>query len=241
MSNVLEVKDLSVILDSQEIIHNLSFSVGAGEALAIIGPNGAGKTVLFRSLLGLMPYQGEVHWKEGIRVGYVPQKFSVDRNIPVTVKEFFLLKSKKFWLPEKNFLNNLAHELKSVGLGQEIFNKNLSELSGGQLQRVLIAFALIDHPQVLLFDEPTSGIDIGFEETIYTLLHKLQKERGTTILLISHDIGIVYRYADKVLCLNKEMLCHGKPQEVLNPQELTAVYGEGAFYEHSHEGPHHKH
>ena len=237
-SDILEVKNLSVVLDSQEIIHDLSFSVGAGEALAIIGPNGAGKTVLFRSLLGLLPYQGKIHWKDGIKVGYVPQKFSVDRSTPITVKEFFLLKSKNIWFPEKKFLTALTDELKAVGLEQEILNKNLGELSGGQLQRALIAFALINHPQVLLFDEPTSGIDIGFEETIYTLLHKLQKDKKTAILLISHDIGIVYRYADKVLCLNKEMTCHGKPQEVLTPEDLTAIYGEGAFYEHIHNGHH---
>ena len=106
------------------------------------------------------------------------------------------------------------------------------DLSGGQLQRLLIAWAMIDHPDVLLFDEPTTGIDIGAEETIYTIMHRLQDERSTTVLLISHDLNIVYRYAGSVLCINKQMVCHGYPQEVLNPQELARIYGEGGFYHH---------
>ena len=96
---------------------------------------------------------------------------------------------------------------------------------------------MLNHPDVLLFDEPTAGIDIGAEETIYTILHKLQKERGTTILLISHDLNIVYRYADNVLCVNKAMICHGKPEDVLNPKELSHIYGEGGFYHHPNQEP----
>jgi len=235
---VLEVKNLSVIIDSEEIIHDISFEVKKGEALAIIGPNGAGKTVLFRALLGLLPYTGQVNFKKEIKIGYVPQKFEIDKLIPIKVKEFFLLKADNFWLLPKSFLNNLIHELKAVGLEKDILHKQMGDLSGGELQRILIAFALIRHPDILLFDEPTAGIDIGFEETIYTLLHKLQKERGTTLLLISHDLNVVYRYADKVICLNKEMVCHGRPKDVLNPEELAALYGEGAFYGHNHEQVH---
>ncbi|MEK9194913.1 MAG: metal ABC transporter ATP-binding protein, partial [Patescibacteria group bacterium] len=91
---------------------------------------------------------------------------------------------------------------------------------------------MVNHPDVLLFDEPTAGIDVGAEETIYTILHKLQNDRGTTVLLISHDLNIVYRYANKVLCVNKTMICHGKPKDILNPEELAHIYGEGGFYHH---------
>lgn len=231
---VLEVKDLAVKLDGEEILRDISFSVKKGEAMAIIGPNGAGKTVLFRALLRLVPYLGSVKWQEGVRIGYVPQKFLTDRTIPLTVKEFFLMKSKHFWFPASNFIGHLAHEMELVGLGKDILGKPLAELSGGQLQRIIISWALIDHPDVLLFDEPTAGIDIGAEETIYNIIHRLQDERGTTVLLISHDLNVVYRYAQNVLCLNREKVCFGAPADVLTPKELIKLYGEGGFYLHRH-------
>jgi len=229
---ILEVKNLSVVFDSEEILRDISFSVKKGEALAIIGPNGAGKTVLFRALLGLVPYRGTVKWHQDMRIGYVPQKFLTDKTIPLTVKEFFLLKSKRFWYPAKDFIGHIIHELKLVGLEEGILNRPLAELSGGQLQRILVSWAILGHPDVLLFDEPTAGIDLGAEETIYNIMHRLQDERGTTILLISHDLNIVYRYAQSVLCLNKQMVCFGSPADVLIPEELAKLYGEGGFYHH---------
>lgn len=231
-NSILNVNNLSVNLDHEKILDGVSFEVKQGEALAIIGPNGAGKTVLFRALLGLVPYRGLIEWKQGVRIGYVPQKFFVEKSFPITVQEFFLLKSPRFWMPEQKFIAHLQHELSLVGLSKDILAKPLNELSGGQLQRILISWAMLNHPDVLLFDEPTAGIDVGAEETIYTILHKLQSDRGTTVLLISHDLNIVYRYADKVLCVNKTMICHGKPEDVLNPKELAHIYGEGGFYHH---------
>lgn len=229
---MLRVNNLSIGIDNETILKNVSFEVRRGEALAIIGPNGAGKTMLFRALLGLVPYRGELKWKKGIQIGYVPQKFTIDKSLPITIKEFFLLKSPRFWMPDKKFIAHLEHELSLVGLKKEILSHPLGELSGGQMQRVLIASAMLNHPDMLLFDEPTAGIDVGAEQTIYTILHTLQKERGTTILLISHDLNVVYKYADNVLCINKAMICHGRPEEILNPQELSHLYGEGGFYHH---------
>lgn len=231
-NKILEVKNLSVVLDNQVILRDISFVVKRGEALAIIGPNGSGKTVLFHALFGLVPYQGEVRWQEGVRIGYVPQKFLLDKSMPVSVKEFFLLRSAQFWFPRYKFLEHLGHELNLFGLEKDILTKPMGELSGGQLQRVLISWAMLNHPDVLLFDEPTTGIDVGAEETIYNLMHRLQDERGTTIILISHDLNIVYRYAQQVLCLNKKMVCHGPPAKVLNPEDLVRLYGEGGFYHH---------
>lgn len=231
-TSILEVKNLSVTLEKETILKNISFNVFAGEALAVIGPNGAGKTMLFRALLGLIPHEGDVVWQKGVRLGYVPQKFFVERTIPLTVHEFFLLQSKHFWFPKHTFLDHLKHELALVGLTENILQKPLGELSGGQMQRLLISWAMLNHPDVLLFDEPTAGIDVGFEETIYNLIHKMQDERNTTILLISHDLNIVYRYAQKVLCINKEMICHGSPEEILTPEELVRIYGAGGFYHH---------
>ena len=229
---ILDVRDCAVVLDGQKLLSGVSFTVRKGEALAVIGPNGAGKTLLFRALLGLVPFQGTITWETGLRIGYVPQKFPVDKTVPLTIREFFLLKARRFWLADETFLEHLSHELSLVGLSPEVLERPVGELSGGQLQRLLIGWAMVDHPEVMLFDEPTAGIDVGFGETVYQLLQRLQKERHTTILLISHELNIVYRYADQVLCLNREMLCHGKPHEVLHPQDLTKLFGEGSFYKH---------
>lgn len=231
-NNILEVHNLSITLDQEEILRDISFSVKKGEALAVIGPNGAGKTMLFRALLGLVPYVGEVNWQKGVRIGYVPQKLAIEKSLPFTVKEFFLLKAKHFWFPPREFTAHLQHELSLVGLPNSILDAQLGDLSGGQLQRVLISWALVSHPDVLLFDEPTAGIDIGAEETIYNIIHRLQDERGTTVLLISHDLNVVYRYAQNVLCINKKMICHGHPQEVLKTEDLSRIYGEGGYYHH---------
>lgn len=228
----LTVKNLSVILDNEKILDRISFSVDRGEALAVIGPNGAGKTVLFRALLGLLPYQGEVKWQKGLKVGYVPQKFLLEKNIPLTVEEFFQLKSPSFWRKNHLFKNHLADELSDFGLRPEILVKPVNELSGGQFQRLIIVWAMLDHPDILLVDEPTANIDIGFEENVYQILHKMQIERQTAILLISHDLHIIYKYAQQVLCLNRQILCQGPTEETLTAEELKKVYGESAFHHH---------
>lgn len=231
---ILEVRDLSVSFDKQEVLKDVSFSVNEGDVLAIIGPNGAGKTVLFRALVGLIPFDGEIKWREDARIGYVPQKLFEKAELPLTVKEFFILKSKKLFFKDKQLVESVFHELKSVGLKDEILDQQLNHLSKGQFQRVLIAWAILGHPNVLLFDEPTAGIDIAGEGSVYNLLHKLQNERGMTILIISHDLNIVYRYADKVLCLNKKGLCFGEPKQALTSEQIERLYGESAFYHHKH-------
>lgn len=231
---VLTVEDLSVTLDDQAVLQNISFTLQQGEALAVIGPNGAGKTVLFRTLLGLLPHAGLVEWRAGVRIGYVPQRFAVDRSTPISALEFFLLQSPQFWRPRAGFKAELEQELKRMGLDRRVLRKSLGELSGGETQRVLIAAALLEKPDVLLLDEPTAAVDAGFEETVYALLHRVQNESGAALLLISHDLSVVYRYAQRVLCLNKSVVCQGAPTEALNPQALATLYGESSFYHHEH-------
>ncbi len=234
LNPILETQKLSVSFDNQEILKDISFSINEGDVLAIIGPNGAGKTVLFRALLGLIPFDGEIKWREDARIGYVPQKLFEKAELPLTVKEFFVLKSDKLFFKDKQLLETIAHELKAVGLKPEILNQRLANLSRGQFQKVLIAWAILKHPNVLLFDEPTAGIDVAGEENIYNLLHKLQDERGMTVLIISHDLNIAYRYAYKVLCLNKENLCFGEPKRALTSEQIEKLYGESAFHHHDH-------
>lgn len=239
MSNevILNIENLTVAFDDNKIIDNLSFSIRKGEVVAIVGPNGAGKSVLFRALMGLVPYSGKINWAPRLKTSYVPQRFNVEKDFPLTTKEFLRLKSKNH--------SNIISTLESVGLKDKqsdmhhiehhLLNQRLGWLSGGQLQRILITWAILDNPDVLLFDEPTAGIDIGAEETIYNLLKKINDERAMTILIISHDLNIVYKYADNVLCLNKEKICYGVPSEVLDPRALVKLYGgEASFYTHEH-------
>ena len=243
---ILKVENLGVKFDGDQVLRGLDFSVNKGEVLAIVGPNGAGKSVLFRALLGLIPYSGKMEWAKNLKISYVPQKFSIDRELPLSTEEFLKFKKKDD--------ASIMQVLKSVGIGSEhkddpdhqlrhlkqhVLSQRLGWLSGGQIQRVLIAWALLDNPDVLLFDEPTAGVDIGGEETIYNLLRKLHQEHKMTILLISHDLNIVYKYANNDLCINKEMICHGAPATVLDPTSLAKLYGgETGFYNHDHEHNH---
>ncbi len=236
---VLEVKNLFVNFGAQEVLGGISFEIKEGETLAVIGPNGAGKTVLFRALMGLIPFDGRIKWREGIKIGYAPQKLFENSELPLTVREFFVLKSKNLFFKDRRLCDSMYHELHSVGLGPEILERQLSNLSRGQFQRALIAWAILNHPNILLFDEPTAGIDLAGEDTIYNLLYKLKKERGMTIIIISHDLNVIYRYADKVLCLNKNQLCFGEPQKSLTGEQIARLYGESAFHHHDNNHIHH--
>lgn len=231
---VLEVRDLSVSFGKEEVLKNISFSVTEKDILAIIGPNGAGKTVLFRALIGLIPYDGEIKWRSDTKIGYVPQRLPETESLLLTVEEFLALKSHNLFFKDKEWLLFIHHELESVGLKTGILNEQLKNLSRGQFQRVLIAWAILGHPNVLLFDEPTAGIDLAGEDTIYNLLKQLHKDRGLTTLIISHDLNIVYRYATKVLCISKERLCYGEPEHALTAEQIKRLYGESAFHSHTH-------
>ena len=239
---ILKVENLSVQFDDDTVLSGTNFSVQPGEVLAVVGPNGAGKSEMFRALHGLIRYSGKITWQPNIKIGYVPQKLAIDRTFPLTVKEFFKLKS------GKNSTLEIQAALETVGLNttqlnkhqfeHHILNRRIGLLSGGEFQRVLIAWALLDHPDVILFDEPTAGVDIGAEDSIYKLLRKLQIKHGLTIILISHDLNIVFKYADQVICLNKKMLCAGPPHQVLNHENLGKLYGEEMTpFRHSHNQP----
>jgi len=223
---ILRVENLDVRLDGEEILKDLSFEVKEGEVLTILGPNGAGKTVLLKTLLGILSYKGEIEWKRGIKIGYVPQRLPFIKDIPMSVREFFQLKD----VSEKE----IKEILNSIGLKEEILEKKIGELSSGQFQRILVGWALSSNPQVLLFDEPMTGIDIGGQESVYNLLEKLKREKNLTILLVTHDLSIVYKFATNCLCLNKKVLCYSTPKE-LTTERLSQLYGgEIKFYEHKH-------
>jgi zinc transport system ATP-binding protein len=238
MENLLKVSNLSVVLDNQIIIEDVSFEIGPKETISIIGPNGAGKTVLLKTLIGAFkPTMGKIEFSEKAKVGYLPQRFSVDRYLAITVQEFLGLKPN---INEEKMLEALSE----VSLGKEFFKKPLASLSAGQMQRVLIAWIISDKPNLILFDEPTENVDVVGQESIYQLLRKLQNDLNLSIILVSHDLNIVYKYSDKVICLNKKMLCLGTPLETLDQKMLELIYGEHAYYAHDHHlvgNNHHNH
>jgi zinc transport system ATP-binding protein len=224
---VLRVSDLKVTLEGRTVLSDVSLSVRRGEIVTILGPNGAGKTLFLRALLGALPYQGSIAWKAGTRIGYVPQRLPYVRNIPLCVADFFALK--------QDAECEIGSVLRDVGLEPELRWQPLGGLSSGQFQRVLIAWALAGDPQVLLFDEPTAGIDIGGSETVYALLARLHRERALTMLIVTHDLAVVHRLSSMVLCLNRRPLCQGPPLETLTPENLQRLFGtEVAFYQHAH-------
>ena len=225
---ILKVENLSVKLGEEEALKNLSFEVEKGEVLIILGPNGAGKTTLLKALLGLIPYKGKVSWAAE-NISYLPPQELVQRKYlpPMTIEEFFSFKNVS---KEKTLTI-----FKEVGLDPILLKRPFGALSTGQFQRMAIAWALVDDPDVLLFDEVTYGIDAGAKETIYSLLHKFWEQRDLTVLLITHDLNVVYEHANKVLCLNKKEMCYGEPIKILTPENLEKTYGTGIkFYKHEH-------
>jgi zinc transport system ATP-binding protein len=228
--HALEVRHLTVSFDRVPIIKDVSFTVAAGDSLAIIGPTGSGKTVLFRALIGALPYEGEIRWAPGARVGYVPQKLDIERDLPITGNDFLLAKASVVGAAR----GEVHHTLGLVNLTDDTVRKPIGTLSGGQFQRLLLAFAFLGRPSVLLFDEPTAGIDEPGEERLYERINRLKHERHLTLLLISHELSLVYRHATHVLCLGRERTYIGPPTEVLTPQRLEELYGSPLKY-HVHE------
>lgn len=241
----LDVKNLSVTLAGHRILEDITFSVPVGSATAIIGPNGAGKSVLVKAILRLIPKsQGgvtifgiphEKYRRVARQISYVPQRININRDFPLTVRGLFALKSRRALNPSLADRQRAHALLKTIGiLSHE--NRRLSELSGGQLQRVMLAYSLMDHPRLLILDEPSAGIDVAGQETIYALLKRIQAEQHLTLVLVSHELDIVMAYADQVLCLNRKLLCAGVPNEVLSQEMINEMYG--APTRHFHHEPH---
>jgi zinc transport system ATP-binding protein len=231
--NALEVDRVTVRFGKNTVLAGLSFEVKRGTALAIIGPNGCGKTVLFKALVGALPHEGQIRWAPGTRLGYVPQKLDIERDLPVTGDDLLRAKARVSGSADEE----AALALAMVGLARELSGKSIGTLSGGQFQRLLVAVALVGRPDVLLLDEPTAGVDERGQETLNDLIDRLRKERGMTTLLISHDLSVVYRYASNVLCLSYGRACWGEPKTVLTPALLQEIYqAPVAFHVHD-DGP----
>ncbi len=221
----LRVVDLTVRLEGRTVLQAVTFDVRRGTTLAVLGPNGAGKTVLLRTLLGLIPHEGTISWREGAKVGYVPQSLFV-ADVPITVREFLDIKRGV----------DVRGALASVGLEPDsIMEERLGTLSGGELQRVLIAWAIADRPDVLLFDEPLSNVDLGGEDLILETLNRIEKAFGITVLLVSHDVHNVIEYSDSALALNRTVVYFGPSKNLSDPALLARIYGSGTLMsKHAH-------
>jgi zinc transport system ATP-binding protein len=234
---VVNIDNVSYRFNSALVLENISFTVNKGDFVGIIGPNGAGKTTLFRSMLGLLEdYQGRItFFGEDIRknrnilrkIGYIPQKNSTDQGFPATVEEIVSLgiTSRR---PSKNKIN---HAIETVGLFDQK-TKRIGELSGGQQQRVLIAKALANEPELLILDEPVTGIDLKTQNKFYVLLKKLNEENKITIIWASHDLDAVKKLANKIACVNRRLFFHGDATIFFENNELLKAYSESTMQAH---------
>jgi len=230
MANVLEVSHLSIGFGKTAVLRDVSFHVAAGTSLAIVGPNGSGKTVLFKALIGAIPFEGSIRWAPGVRIGYVPQKLDLERDVPITGVDFLAAHPRLTGASHATVADALA----LVGLSPEISVQPIGAWSGGQFQRLLVAFALVGNPTVLLLDEPMANVDEPGEERLNALVQRLQLERGLTVLLISHELTVVARYATSVLCLSRDRIWYGPPRDILTPDLLREIYGMPVAF-HVHE------
>jgi len=209
-------------------VEGVSLCVERGQFAGLIGPNGAGKSSLLQAVVGLVPCDaGEITCRAR-RIGYVPQHVAFDRELPLTVHEFLSLRlaGRGGWT-ERNLRSSrrgAIAQLDEISAGH-LIDRRLGRLSGGEFQRVLIAYALLDGPDLLLLDEPLTGVDIRGGLSFDGLLHHLHEHRGITIVMVSHDLHLIEHQSDVVFCLNTHLCCHGVPGEVLKPENLSHAYG----------------
>jgi zinc transport system ATP-binding protein len=234
---LISARQISLRKSSRTILDRVDIDLLPGEIVTVIGPNGAGKTSLVRLLLAIeQPTSGTLQRQPGLVVGYVPQRFDIDRAIPMTVERFLMLSS------EIGDPASRAKALTDVGAPQ-LGDRQFSELSGGELQRILIARALLRNPKLLVLDEPVRGVDFAGEAELYMLISRLRTERGIGVLLVSHDLHVVMAQSDKVICLNRHVCCSGVPSSVAQHPEYARLFGPQAaralgLYTHVHD---HKH
>lgn len=235
---LLTIKNLEIFFKdapTDVIISGVSFDLKKGEALGIIGPNGSGKTTLLLAILGLMPYKGEIIFNNRERknsIGYLPQKLEINKSLSITVQDFLKLNINGKNKEEKN---KIIKEMLAFLHSEDLIDKQFIHLSRGQIQRILFIASLLNNPEILLLDEPTTGADPTAEETIYKHIIELKETKNMGIIFVSHDLNIVHKLADRVLCLNKQMVCFGKPNEALSENILKKLYGENIkLYEHNH-------
>lgn len=241
--SVLEIDELTVYRGTAMAVEKVSFSLMEGTDTAIVGPNGAGKSTLVQAVLGILPRHsgsvfvlGQPLSRKGYltpqarqKVAYLPQNFLFDRRIPIIVEEFVALGWHRLgvqlpWSDRKKCSLAVEEALARVDASY-LKRKPISQLSGGETKRILLAYCLVRPRRLLILDEAPAGLDIRGESEFYQLLHQLKEEQGWAILQISHDLDMVRRHCDRVVCLNRHILCEGKPESALSPENLSRAYG----------------
>ena len=229
---LIEVQNLCVGYGNKEVLRNVNLSLNKNEIVTIVGPNGSGKTTLFKSIIGSTPISsGKVLIRPNLKIGYVPQVLNIDRSLPLTVERFLNLENRR-------------HKRETLSAQQvldsnDLLFKQISTLSAGQLQRVLLARALVNKPDVLLLDEATRGLDQPGSAAFYKKIEEIRNTTGCAILMISHDLHVVMSASNRVICLNGRICCQGEPQSVASSPEYKAMFGSNvdgtlALYQHNH-------
>ncbi len=233
---LIEARGLGVDLAGRRVLERVDFRIRAGEIVTVVGPNGSGKSTLLRALIGILPAAaGRVERAKGLRIGYVPQRLALDGTLPITARRFLSLPRR---VPPAEAQAALAR----AGV-EEVAERQMNALSGGQFQRVLLARALLGRPQILMLDEPTQGLDQPGEAAFYRLLEEVRRDTGAAVLLVSHDLHVVMAASDRVVCLNGHVCCEGAPSVVSAAPEYRALFGLGtqgalALYRHEHDHGH---
>ena len=237
--SLISASNLCVKRGAQQILHGVSLDVHRGEIVTVIGPNGAGKTTLVRALLGLIkPDQGSVRCANNLRIGYMPQKLFLDAPLPLTVAQYLQLTHQKL-----QGIDTVASETGIAAL----LRKPVAEISGGELQRVSLARALLRKPELLVLDEPVQGVDISGQGALYQLIDTLRDHYRCGVLMVSHDLHVVMARTDTVICINQHVCCHGHPEDVSQHPAFQALFGDReltrtlAVYSHHHDHAHDLH
>jgi len=252
MTPLVSIHNVHVTLGGAEILRGVSAAIDRGRITALMGLNGSGKTTLLRCILHEIPYRGLIEFHCGHdhrqpnpqHVGYVPQKLHIDAHLPLTVRDLLglALQRRPLFLGIRAGLKaQMERMLEGVGAPGSLLERPVEKLSGGELQRVLLALALEPSPELLLLDEPASGVDFQDRERLYDFISRLNREKGTTVVLVSHDISVVGQHTHHVLCLKDgKIRCEGPPREIITTDMLGQIFGaQSEFYTHPHE--HHDH
>lgn len=234
-SPLVEAQSITVHYGNRMILDHVDLAVHQGEIVTLIGPNGAGKSTLVKVMLGLeKPHHGKVILRDDVRVGYVPQKLHVDPILPLTVRRFLTLTAKAD-------TKRLRRYLGRVGAGS-LLEANLCTLSGGELQRIVLARALLRDPQLLILDEPVQGIDVNGQSELYNLIGELRDSQQCGILMVSHDLHLVMAKTDRVFCLDQQVCCTGHPNQLKQQNGFQRIVGDMSglapyVHQHTHDSP----
>ncbi|KFA59254.1 Zinc ABC transporter, ATP-binding protein ZnuC [Gilliamella apicola] len=236
MTQLISLDNVSVEINHQKILDDVSLSINLNQIITLLGPNGAGKSTMVKVILGLIPHtSGEIKRLANLTIGYIPQSINLNPTLPITVKRFMHLNKK---LKNKDIINSL-----SLVEAEYLIDKSIHQLSGGELQRVLLAQALAKCPQLLILDEPTQGLDVNGQILLYDLIVSAKKQFNCGVLMVSHDLHLVMAKTDEVICLNHHICCSGTPAIVSNDPEFISLFGghcasQIAVYKHCHNHQH---